>query len=203
MQYSPEVVFMATDHPIYMATIGKSTHTEKRPDIESVLKQDQRAEFIIPELYAATSLVFAWNPTNTHWVVAQVKCGVTVERQTIRIYDSARRLQATSRYEAELRQFLAVVAKSNPLSPFADGYWKTAALTYETTLQQNGDDCGIYAALNAKFLRSNKQPPLTLRMLLNLPPRTAPRAFDLGPALRLEFLKEAHSTITGSVTAYC
>jgi hypothetical protein len=199
MQYSPEVVFVATDHPMYMATIGKSTNTERRPNIESVLQQGLRADFIIPELYSAASLVFAWNPTNTHWVVAQVMWEVTA---TIRIYDSARKHQATSGYEAELRQFLALVAKSHPSSTFANGYWNTAALTYEKTIQQNGDDCGIYAAWNAKMLRGNKQPPSTCRMLLDMHATTAFNAFDLGRALRLELLREEHSIITGSVTAY-
>ena len=37
LQFSSDVVYIATDQPIYMETIGKSTNTERRPDIAAVI----------------------------------------------------------------------------------------------------------------------------------------------------------------------
>jgi len=65
------MVYIATDQPIYMASFGKSTNTERRPDIAAVIRQAPPPDFVIPELDTAMSFVFAWNPNNDRWLVVQ------------------------------------------------------------------------------------------------------------------------------------
>jgi len=91
--YSPEVVYVATSRPVYMETIGKSSsNPEIRPDIASLVPQ---SVFILPELDAAASIVFTWNPTNSHWVVVQALC-MEFGAGLMRVYDTGRRYRSTS-----------------------------------------------------------------------------------------------------------
>jgi len=173
-----------------MASIGKSTNTKRRLDIAAVIRQAPPPEFVIPELYSATSFVFAWNPNNNHWLVVKAMWK-TVGQGTIRIYDSGRRHRIAVRYPTELKQFLELVALTHPASLFAKVHWKSATLIYKDTVQQLADDCGVFAAWNLRMILNKKRPA-----------KSASDAIGLGVAFRHEFLAEAHSTITSRDPAY-
>ncbi|KAI4607142.1 hypothetical protein J4E80_009874 [Alternaria sp. BMP 0032] len=187
--YLPEVVYVATSSPVYMETIGKSSsNPEIRPDITSLIPQ---SVFILPELDAAASIVFTWNPTNSHWVVVHALC-MDFGAGLMRVYDTGRRYQSTTMFEQELRQFLALVALSHPRSRLANVDWNTVAIRYEDIIQQKADDCGVFAAWNVRTLLHNDQPA-----------KSASNALRVGMALRQELFTEAHSTISGRDPPYC
>ncbi|KAI4914306.1 uncharacterized protein J4E92_009720 [Alternaria infectoria] len=187
--YSPEVVYVATSRPVYMATIGtSSSNPEIRPDIASLIPQ---SVFILPELDAAAFIVFTWNPTNSHWVVVQALC-MEFGAGLMRVYDTGRRYRSTSMFEQELRQFVALVALSHPRSRLANVDWNTVAVRYEETVQQEADDCGVFTAWNVRTLLHNDQPA-----------KSASNALSVGMTLRRELFTGAHSTISGRDPPYC
>lgn len=84
------------------------------------------------------------------------------------------------------------MALSHPRSRLANVDWNTVAIRYEDTVQQEADDCGVFAAWNVRTLLHNDQPA-----------KSASNALGLGSALRQELFTKAHSTISGHDPPYC